>query len=111
MSLFANCRSLASVVIAGLLSAGIANADDCHPSVDPLKAQYIIRCIQLQSRVSGQDMDFVEQCIRTTGGWSEHWVNDRIYPRRPFHYQPNAFVIDKYLNRLLPEFVNSVRIE
>jgi hypothetical protein len=47
----------------------------------------------------------------TTDGWSELWVNDGIYPRRPFHYEPNAFKIDGYLNRLLPELVQEIRIE
>ena len=88
-----------------------APPDAEHPIVQSYVDIFITGCIQLQSRVSEQNMYFVEQCIRTTGGWSEHWVNDRIYPRRPFHYQPNAFVIDKYLNRFLPQFVNSVSIE
>jgi hypothetical protein len=72
---------------------------------------FMTGCLQLQDRVTDPDFDFVEQCIRTTDDWLEHWINDRIYPRRPFHYQPKAFEIDRYLNRLLPEYVDAVQIE
>ena len=33
----------------------------------------------------------------TTTGWNANWVNDRIYPRRPFIYAPGASAIDKIL--------------
>ena len=72
---------------------------------------FITGCLQMQVRVSEPHFDFVEQCVLTTDGWSKHWVNDRIYPRRPFHYEPNAFKIDGYLNRLLPGIVKEIRIE
>jgi hypothetical protein len=36
---------------------------------------------------------------------------DCIYPRRPFRYEPDAFKIDRYLNRLLLELVKEIRIE
>lgn len=85
--------------------------DKVNPIVQSYVDIFITGCIQLQARVPKPDLDFVEQCVLTTHGWSRHWVNDRIYPRRPFHYQPNAFKIDKYLNKLLPEFVEAIRIE
>ncbi len=40
---------------------------------------------------------FTQEFIRTTSGWNANWVNDRIYPRRPFIYAPNASAIDKAL--------------
>jgi hypothetical protein len=49
--------------------------------------------------------------VRTTDGWSKHWVNDRIYPRRPYIHQPNAWEIDAHLKRLLPELFGGIRIE
>lgn len=55
--------------------------------------------------------DFPQQCIETTTGWSEHWVNDRLYPRRPFLYQPRAGQIDRWLDRLLPEYFRKIKIE
>lgn len=42
---------------------------------------------------------FVQEFIRTTTGWNAYWVNDRIYPRRPFIYVPNASDIDRALQK------------
>jgi hypothetical protein len=42
---------------------------------------------------------FVEEFIRTTTGWNEFWVNDRLYPRRPFISVPNAGAIDQALQK------------
>jgi hypothetical protein len=67
--------------------------------------------LQLQARVSEPNIDFVDQCVLTTQGWPTHWVNDRIYPRRPFMYQPSAGEIDQRLNTLLPEIVDAINIE
>lgn len=44
------------------------------------------------------------------GGDGGHWDNDRIYPRRPFMYQPDAGKIDTYLNRLLTKIVGTVHL-
>jgi hypothetical protein len=38
------------------------------------------------------------------------WVNDRLYFRRPFIYQPNAGLIDNVLDEYIPEF-KTIRIE
>jgi cation transport regulator ChaC len=40
---------------------------------------------------------FTKEFIRTSREWSEFWVNDRIYPRRPGAYRPSAKDIDKAL--------------
>jgi len=71
---------------------------------------FLTGCQQLGQRASEFEGDFAVACIETTGGWSEHWVNDRLYPRRPFIYQPNAGWIDRMLDQHVPEF-QSVRIE
>lgn len=89
----------------------LALPDSNHPIVQSYVDIFITGCLQLQERVGDPDLDFVEQCILTTDGWSPHWVNDRVYPRRPFGAQPNAFKIDHYLNTLLPEIVKEIRIE
>jgi len=67
--------------------------------------------MELQARVADQSIDFVDECVRTTDGWSKHWVNDRPMPRRPYIYQPMAFEIDKQLKRLLPELFENIEIE
>ncbi|MEM9063350.1 MAG: hypothetical protein AAGD13_23060 [Pseudomonadota bacterium] len=63
---------------------------------------FLTGCLDLADQVIPaveKHLDFAAQCIETTDGWSEHWVNDRIYPRRAFIYQPNASTIDKLLMR------------
>ncbi|MEB3191878.1 MAG: gamma-glutamylcyclotransferase family protein [Snowella sp.] len=55
--------------------------------------------------------DFPQQCIETTTGWSSDWVNDRLYPRRPFLYQPKAGQIDRLLEQLLPQYFRQIKIE
>ncbi len=72
---------------------------------------FLSGCMQLQARVSDPKFDFVEQCVRTTDGWSRHWVNDRLYPRRPLANNPMAGQIDQYLKKLLPEFADDIKIE
>lgn len=61
---------------------------------------FITGCLDLADRVDHNrypELKFAEACITTTKGWSQHWVNDRIYPRRAFIYQPNASKIDSLL--------------
>ena len=71
---------------------------------------FLSGCIELQERVSDPDVDFVDQCVLTTDGWSKHWVNDRIYPRRPYQHQRNAFQIDRVLRKHMPELVEAIRM-
>jgi hypothetical protein len=82
-----------------------------HPITQSYVDLFISGCIELQSRVAVPDLDFVERCIRTTRGWSKHWVNDRLYPRRPLAHEPMAWKIDQYLRRLLPKLFAGIRIE
>jgi hypothetical protein len=49
--------------------------------------------------------------VETTTDWSAFWINDRIYPRRPFIYQPKARQIDQLLNEVIPEFFEKIKIE
>jgi len=71
---------------------------------------FISGCLQLSELAITYDGDFAQACVETTSGWSRHWVNDRIYPRRPFIHQPNAGRIDRLLRRLVPAF-QVIRIE
>jgi hypothetical protein len=89
----------------------LAPPDAKNPIVQSYVDIFITGCMELQARVANPDLDFVAQCVRTTDGWSKHWVNDRPMPRRPYIYQPQAWEIDKHLNRLLPKLVGTVRIE
>jgi cation transport regulator ChaC len=67
----------------------------------PMVQSYVDICIngslELEALYRTVKRSFTEEFIRTTSGWNEFWVNDRIYPRRPFIYTPNASAIDKDL--------------
>ena len=89
----------------------LAPPDAENPIVQSYVDIFITGCLELQPRVADPDLDFVAQCVRTTEGWSKHWVNDRPMPRRPYIHQPRAWEIDQHLKKLLPEFVGGVRIE
>tara|TARA_B100000683_G_C12421794_1_gene528137 strand:- start:175 stop:846 length:672 start_codon:yes stop_codon:yes gene_type:complete len=54
---------------------------------------------------------FAQTCIQTTHYWSNHWVNDRIYPRRPFIHEPHAVTIDHLLKQFVPQPFKHIRIE
>lgn len=73
----------------------VRTPDAAHPIVQSYVDIFINGCFELQDRY--QIDDFAVHCLSTTTGWSEHWVNDRIYPRRPFIYEPNAGTIDALL--------------
>lgn len=54
---------------------------------------------------------FARQFLETTREWSTYWVNDRIYPRRPFIHVPNASTIDGLLKASLPEYFATIQLE
>lgn len=54
-------------------------------------------CLELEALYRRVNGSFTKEFIDTTSGWNEFWVNDRIYPRRPFIYAPNAGAIDAAL--------------
>jgi hypothetical protein len=87
-----------------------APASEKLPLVQSYIDIFMTGCQQLSQRATQFDGDFMVECLRTTKGWSVHWVNDRLYPRRPFIYQPNAGLIDRLLDKYIPEF-KSIRIE
>jgi len=89
----------------------LAAPDSEYPIVQSYVDIFITGCLELQDRVADKKVDFVEACVRTTDGWSEHWVNDRLMPRRAYHHQPRAFEIDQHLKRLLPEIFPAIKIE
>jgi hypothetical protein len=89
----------------------LAPPNDQYPIVQSYVDIFISGCLDLQERVADKSIDFVEACVRTTEGWSQHWINDRLMPRRPYHYQPRAFEIDRHLKRLLPELYSNIKIE
>jgi len=89
----------------------LAYPDAQNPIVQSYVDIFITGCLELQERVADRSIDFVEACVRTTEGWSKHWVNDRLMPRRAYHHQPRAFEIDQHLQRLLPALYVDIEIE
>jgi hypothetical protein len=54
-------------------------------------------CLEIDALYRTVKGSFAREFVRTTTGWNANWVNDRIYPRRPFIYAPSASAIDKIL--------------
>jgi cation transport regulator ChaC len=69
-------------------------------------------CIEIEQtfEIAGQE-SFLAEFISSTHYWSAHWANDRIYPRRPHIYCPNATLIDGILKQRLREYFDNIYIE
>ncbi|BBJ23808.1 gamma-glutamylcyclotransferase family protein [Candidatus Nitrotoga sp. AM1P] len=87
----------------------IATASRRYPIVQSYVDIFLSGCLELEQRFELKD--FARQCLVTTSNWSTQWMNDRIYPRRPFIYQPKAKQIDQLLNEHLPQYFQHIRIE
>jgi len=88
---------------------GIATPSARFPIVQSYVDIFVSGCLEQEQRFELQG--FAQQCLATTQDWSEHWVNDRLYPRRPFIYQPKSRAIDQLLSQQLPAFFSRIRIE
>ncbi len=80
-----------------------------HPIVQSYVDIFLNGCLQQQENFDLEG--FAETCVETTQNWSPYWVNDRIYPRRPFIHQPNAEKIDQLLKNQLPQVFKYRSIE
>lgn len=87
----------------------IAMADARYPIVQSYVDVFLSGCFEQEERYSVKD--FARECVATTKGWSAHWVNDRIYPRRPFVHQPRAGEIDALLAATIPREFASIRLD
>jgi len=83
-------------------------ADD-YPIVQSYVDIFIRGCIQVEEKY--RIKNFAKDCIQSTAQWSEHWVNDRIFPRRPSLYEPYASKIDELLKEMLPEKFKHIKFE
>ena len=91
------------------LQGALRAADANFPVVQSYVDVFLSGCIEQEARfhLSG----FASQCIASTTDWSTHWVNDRIYPRRPHLYQPKARQIDKLIHDELPSYFRVIRLD
>jgi cation transport regulator ChaC len=61
-------------------------------------------CIEIEEGYKkAKDDNYVREFIESTLFWSEHWANDRIFPRRAHFYEKNSNQIDKLLIRFLED--------
>jgi hypothetical protein len=88
------------------ISIFLSNPDSVSPTMEPTQQFPIVQsyvdlcingCLEINALYRAVNGDFAQEFIRTTTGWNKYWVNDRIYPRRPFIYSPSASAIDKAL--------------
>ena len=84
-------------------------ADEDHPVVQSYVDIFLDGCLEQEERFHLQA--FAAQCVQTTNGWSDYWVNDRVYPRRPFVLQPRAPQIDQLLADELPAYWSQIRLD
>ena len=84
-----------------------ANTSQRLPSeTHPIVQSYVDVClngcfeVELMYPLASQAR-FAEQFINTTTNWGPPWINDRIYPWRPFIYVPRAAAIDAFIQRVL----------
>jgi len=70
-------------------------------------------CFELEATYPlAKEAQFEETFLKTCANWSKYWVNDRLYPRRAFIYQPNASKIDQLIIKVLgKEMFSSIQIE
>lgn len=87
----------------------VATPNSQYPIVQSYVDLFVSGCLEQEQRFGLTG--FSQQCLATTADWSEHWVNDRIYPRRPFVFQPRARQIDNLLSTQLRQFFSRIRIE
>lgn len=87
----------------------LAIADEKHPITQGYVDLFLSGCLRLEKKYKLDG--FAHDCITTTSNWSTHWVNDRIFPRRPWVYVPDAIAIDNMLLDTIPACFNSIKIE
>jgi hypothetical protein len=87
----------------------LAEPSKKFPLIQSYVDTFLTGCLEIEqkARLSG----YTETCIKTTTGWSSHWVNDRIFPRKPFLDLKEAPKIDELLNKVIPKEFNRIVIE
>jgi hypothetical protein len=77
-----------------------------HPIVQSYVDICVDGCLQLEEMYPlAKEASFAEQFIRTCTDWKTPWMNDRIYPWRPFIYTPRASKIDALLRKVLGDYL------
>jgi hypothetical protein len=73
-----------------------------HPIVQSYVDVCLDGCLEIEAMYSlARQANFAEQFIKTTSNWQSPWINDRIYPWRPFVYVPRSTQIDTLIQKVL----------
>jgi hypothetical protein len=79
---------------------------DVHPIVQSYVDVCLDGCLEIESMYPrAKQANFAERFVRTTSNWGPPWINDRIYPWRPFVYVPRAWAIDALIRKVLGQEV------
>jgi hypothetical protein len=87
----------------------VATPTETYPIIESYIDIFLSGCLDMQNKYHLPN--YAEDCITTTTDWSKHWINDRIYPRRPLANQPKATAIDKLLSKKLPNYFDNIELE
>ena len=73
---------------------------DVYPILQSYIDVFIGGCLDIEQTY--QLNHYVKECINTTRYWpnekgTQRWINDRVFPRRPFDSVPHVLIIDKLL--------------
>ena len=71
---------------------------------DFLQAIGLDGCLEIEAMYPlAREAHVAERFVKTCTDWTLPWINDRIFPYRPFIYMPRATQIDATLRKCLPE--------
>jgi hypothetical protein len=75
---------------------------DVHPIVQSYVDVCLDGCLEIEAMYPrAKQANFAERFVRTTSNWGPPWINDRIYPWRPFVHVPRAWAIDALIRKVL----------
>ena len=72
--------------------------------------EFLGGCIAVSEEFGASD--FASDCVKLTLGWKDRaLINDRIYPRRPWVYQPRALAIDRLMQAIIPDVLRARKLK
>ena len=86
----------------------IAPPSEKFPLVQSYVDIFLSGCLEIENKFKLKG--FAAECVKTTSNWSVYWINDRLYPRRPFVCEPKAGQIDELLKRQIPRLFKQIAL-
>jgi hypothetical protein len=73
-----------------------------HPIVQSYVDVCLDGCLEVEATYPlAKQANFAQRFMETTSHWGTPWINDRIYPWRPFVHVPRASAIDSLIQKSL----------